>query len=564
MSEIIFRIRKYPWQWSSQRAICYFDTNTSKIVPLEYSGGALLEVYDPEIIAKISTFTKSFFYPIATDIGSVLPEAERSFNLYTHSYYLPSAKGEVKVLEDSGKSISFVLNNTFPKTEEKTEELENYLSFFDALSDIAKDGIFSNNLYEEILLILGEGDEENRPTYSYIASIAEPLLKLLPYFKLSLRKILVGQRQMLPINKVKELDSSCIKFLIKQPGESIKEKIAANDFKIKAVARVEKYDLLENRVLKNFLNRALKECNKYLKENNKHLKNNAAGRVSCERVIRIQLLRSVLKEILSYPVMDIIAEQETLPTPNYVLQNESHYSQIWKYYLKLVRKERQLEASFMYQDNTFKNLAELLFQAALEDTAHKTHKTFKLTELGTSLIEINKEQHLGFRTDSSAVGPFLLSTEQNYYLVTLITDVFICDDKKEVYPQYSRLKYLGTKSFLEISRMTKEGSQREWIIPIYTINAIQCRKREALSHIFEDAYSELKLAEKTIVAKDSVEGNYHIGGIIITNIDTGDLECKQSKDGIALYAMSEKPSEWGLNVIGLSDFISEYLEQITK
>lgn len=65
---------------------------------------------------------------------------------------------------------------------------------------------------------------------------------------------------MLPLSRVKELDQSCIRFLIKQPGDTLKQKVAANDFKMMGIARVEKYDLLENRVLKDFLYRAQREC----------------------------------------------------------------------------------------------------------------------------------------------------------------------------------------------------------------------------------------------------------------------------------------------------------------
>lgn len=42
------------------------------------------------------------------------------------------------------------------------------------------------------------------------------------------------------------------KILIKQPGDTLKQKVATNDFKMMGIARVEKYDLLENRVLKDF------------------------------------------------------------------------------------------------------------------------------------------------------------------------------------------------------------------------------------------------------------------------------------------------------------------------
>ncbi|MGN0902657.1 MAG: hypothetical protein ACI4M9_05165, partial [Succinivibrio sp.] len=307
--------------------------------------------------------------------------------------------------------------------------------------------------------------------------------------------------------------------------------------------------------LKNFLIRAQKECRKYVEDYPKGSKS--------ERVRKVRIVGSKIKEILSLPVMASITEQTSLPTPNYVLQSERKYNAIWKYYINLVRKEKQLEKSFLYQDNTFRNMVELLLQGALQHLSQGKEKvSFEIREIGTSVLDINQEQQLGVRVKSQALGPFLITKKNgSSYYVRLTTDAFISDKHgKEIYPKYASLKYLGTKSFIIVYGITSKGIDPKaiFLIPVYAVNAIQCEHPETPEKIFADACSELELAQKL-----PDMNKYKLGGIVLTN-HRDHSEEKFFKNGCALFAFSDVPSEWGYNAISLSSFIATYLEQLLK
>ena len=65
MSDIVLRVRDYPWQWSDEFAHAYTYDEIDNAISLKYTGGSLLEIYDKSIIDSIKLHVKEFFYPIA-------------------------------------------------------------------------------------------------------------------------------------------------------------------------------------------------------------------------------------------------------------------------------------------------------------------------------------------------------------------------------------------------------------------------------------------------------------------------------------------------------------------
>ena len=550
MSDIVLRVRDYPWQWSDEFAHAYTYDEIDNAISLKYTGGSLLEIYDKSIIDSIKLHVKEFFYPIAHDIKSTLVSGQ--YNLYSYTYLLPqNIRGDsLDIATDKKGKLKLKLANTKADTEDNKKLLELYLSYFDELDNLSKDNVSSTSLYDNLLEIFGEGSQ--KPRYAYIASIADELVRLMPSLSNSLRKLLVGKRMMLPISRVKELDSSCIRFLIKQPGDTIQEKTAANDFKMMGIARVEKYDLLENRVLKDFVIRAIRECNSYIKEFQSD-----SELLKSERVRKVKTLSFILESITKTPIWQMISRQQTLPTPNYVLQNEQRYKRIWKHYLFLIRKERQLEAAFKFQDNTFRDISELFLQAAFCEMCNKNDSSvFSITPIGQSFIKFYKEQHYGKRVKSMPVGPFYLTTNKgsNYY-VQLWTRAF---KHLEVYKNNGYLKTFGTSAFIKFINIDHNSisNNKIIIVPIYTINLSQAQEHEKIENIFENAIVELTKAQSSLL-----KNLFTVGGLVLTNNDET-LEKKLIKGNFALYSMSTNPNNWGLNVIGIKDLLKDYIEVI--
>lgn len=549
MSDIVFRIRNYPWQWSGEFGKAYTLEDLRHPVKLKYTGGSLIEIHHEAYIQAIKKQVKDFFYPIAKDVK----EGAANYALYSYTYVLPKNQKsdylEVKVCEDKN-NLLLELENTLVASEENKKQLELYLSYFDELANFETEKLSSYRIFDTLLELLGNGEE--KPRFSFIASISEELLKLLPSLCRGMRKILAGKRMMLPLSRVRELDSSCIRFLIKQPGDTLKQKVAANDFKMMGIARIEKYDLLENRVLKDFLHRVKRECNKYLSE---FLEDSKIYRN--ERVRKVVLLERKIDEILKNPIWNEITRQSALPTPNYVLQNEKRYKVIWNYYLTLIRQERQLDLSFKYQDNTFCDLTGLLLQCAFCDLVLENKlkkKGINLESLGDSFIEIYKEQHFGKKLRSYPVGPYMLKTNDGrYYEIQLWSQAF----KHSSYKENSVLKYLGTQRFIKVLSMDEDKlSSKNFIIALYSINVVQAKQPDSIEDIFKNAASEIKKANL-----EKAKGRYQIGALIFANVKDC-IEYKKIEDGIGMYCISTNPNDWNLNAIGMEDFLADYIGNI--
>lgn len=541
MTDILLKIRHYPWQISDAYTQKYThnDLLNKDCIEIKYTGGVVLEI-SHSLLNCQKDFEKNYL------IFPLDPTASKdALGLFNLAYYVSNDKNNDASIKFANKKIAIKLTNVKAKNENNLKALEHYLSYFDELMHDSC-MIFSDDVYPNLIELIGDGRE--KPRYSFIASIAPELLKILPSLFLGLRKILVGRRQMMPISRVKELDAPCIRHLIKQPGESIQEKTASNDFKMLAVARVENFDLLENRVLKDFVLRAKKACRAYIdeyREKGHFLKNS----------VRVQQVRSLLLMLNSFsnePVFKLISAQRSLPAPNYVLQNERRYRIIWKYYLSLVRRERQLEKAFIYQDNTFKDIGMLFLQCALYSLAQKEIKSdeLKIKKFGSSFLSIAREQFHGHRLSSDCLGPFIIISKKSF--LTYLVSIETYNLKKKKIPQE-----LGTTSFIKVYCVTEKDidDKRSILIPIYIVNSAQAYDIEDIDKIFENMISELDSVGKNILID-----KYLLGGILISS--SKDKPCFKVKDKYVLFSLSINPIEWGEYLEKFRENLYEYLRTI--
>lgn len=151
----------------------------------------------------------------------------------------------------------------------------------------------------------------------------------------NLRKVLRRIREKEPIGRVQQIDAQCLRWLTRQPGRSHIEKAGLKQ-EILAVTRVENYNTLENRVLKDFMLRALSASRIYLRRYKEQYVNHAT-------LIAVTKFQNLCLLGLSDPVMESVQPLHELPQPNYVLQQDVHYSQVWKDYCKLLRQDEVAE-----------------------------------------------------------------------------------------------------------------------------------------------------------------------------------------------------------------------------
>ena len=166
----------------------------------------------------------------------------------------------------------------------------------------------------------------------------------------NLRKVLSRIRQKVAIGRVQQVDSHCLRWLVRQPGRTAAEKGGSRQ-EILGIVRIENYNTLENRVLKDFLSRCIGLATLYLRNYDKD------GFHEHINIQSVRRLRNLCLLGLDLPGFETVQDLLEFPQPNYVLQQDRMYSQIWRMYSDILHQadvaeklwERQEEVNELYQ-----------------------------------------------------------------------------------------------------------------------------------------------------------------------------------------------------------------------
>lgn len=269
-----------------------------------------------------------------------------------------------------------------------TVELNNYDQFYNLFtSETNKDFahillqlqhllISFNNLSQNTLLNFGidELRFENKNFYEtkkkdFVIEISEKTEQSCLYLIDHLKKKNLREHVMLPSYKVQEMDSYCINWLSKQPGETMRKKMA-NSRSIMAVKRRSSFDTGENRLFLAFLfrlNQLLdlqQDCipKEYLDDKN------------------LKSLRRLVKSTLKDENLEEIRKWDNLP-PNNTLLSDRHYRVIWSGWSDLKNLDDILKNHITNIDNY---LTTMLFLTLI-------HKLQSLCIFPNIPIDINKD-----------------------------------------------------------------------------------------------------------------------------------------------------------------------------
>jgi len=261
-------------------------------------------------------------------------------------------------------------------------------------------------------LIQNVAKEGKEPRMALIVDIARKMQRSIGFTVAAARKILLRERRLLPVGRIEETDTACLKWYVRQPGETMAQKAASNRQCLLGVARRESFNTLENQVLKDFLLRCRKEAERYLAvevgpdramQDSTKAKDTKAYAQRCAQLSKAPQFSDVT---LPYDVH-----------PNYVLQNDLRYRDVWKNYCRLLRQEDEQDRMWDWQSRTWADLARLLvnialFQMGKEEKEYGPEK-LSLRQLLTSAVHVSLEQQLGSRIEpGSEPGPFEVRFER--------------------------------------------------------------------------------------------------------------------------------------------------------
>jgi Domain of unknown function (DUF2357) len=197
----------------------------------------------------------------------------------------------------------------------------------------------------------------DRPPYSLIVRLSDRLPQILKQVVEAPKRILQRRRSMQPLDRLREIDSNCIRWITRQPGLSLVEK-AGHRRSILAVERFESHDTLENRVVLSLLRLSIARSRDYLRQYRERFE-------SHDRVRSVNNFLRLCQWLIAKPIFSEVSTLRSMPRPNYVLLHDDRYHRIWRGYLDIVRQQRRRNILWHFRQEVFSEMAFLAFQNSL-------------------------------------------------------------------------------------------------------------------------------------------------------------------------------------------------------
>jgi len=245
-----------------------------------------------------------------------------------------------------------------PEISPTLDALEEFAQFVDELYDVPKPNAIAWEGNPNRVAIRSVGRllckwrhavKPNRPPSVLIVRLSRKLPNVLSDVSERPKRILQRRRAMEPLNRLRELDSNCVRWLTRQPGITLAEK-SGHRRSILAVQRYESVDTLENRVVLDLLRRCTVLASNYLRQHQQRFPNHAWIRMTADFLALCRRLQTLphLREVSGLP---------SLPKRNYVLLHESRYQKIWHAYTEVIRQQRRRQQLWTWRHRAFADMA---------------------------------------------------------------------------------------------------------------------------------------------------------------------------------------------------------------
>jgi hypothetical protein len=401
---------------------------------------------------------------------------------------------------------------------------------------------------------IAENAEE--PRKALIVHISELMRRRLATIVYSARRILVRERKLLPAGRVAETDTSCLRWFVRQPGETTAQKAAANRQQLLAISRRESLDTLENMVLKDFLRRCRRECNRYLRFdcNEKQLQTSSRAR-------QVKAFDYLCNDLHNTPHLENVSPPPVAIRPNYVLQNDARYRQVWGLYRRLLRQEDEEDRLWDWQSRTWADLARLLLNSALLSLCNEniSQKKFVFKEMTRSYCAIFQEQRLGARTVAgSEPGPFLITFLNKRNRQSCVLEI-VHSSLSDQHPVTESLGRMGGHLYLVVTPL---NGDRQSVIVVWIVHTASC------STLYRPDWDMLRcsaseaLQRHTIILEDRKARFPNIFGLVVaSDLESSETTIHPSEPGrVHLIQIPTDPSLWGNSLGWIALTIEDFLE----
>ena len=187
---------------------------------------------------------------------------------------------------------------------------------------------------------------------------AREILPKLKELEPRIRRVLRRTRELVPLDRVQEMDRASMRWLVRQPGRTIAERAGPSQ-RILATVRRENFDTAENRVLHAYTLLASDVARQWMRE---HPKAKASRRY--EQVDAFYRFCRVFSRLLAE--LDVLVADAGI-TPNYVLMQDSNYRAVYDAWIKLLRHRLIEDDLWAWQAETWTDFCVLAVILALHD-----------------------------------------------------------------------------------------------------------------------------------------------------------------------------------------------------
>ncbi|MEX2671057.1 MAG: DUF2357 domain-containing protein [Phycisphaeraceae bacterium] len=208
-----------------------------------------------------------------------------------------------------------------------------------------------------------DGDASRRDDEG-IVKLSRRLTRLLNDVCHRPRKYLTRKREILPAERVREVDSACVRWLARQPGQGRRmvERVGVKR-QAMGVVRYETADTVENRVVRDLIRRAKGECRRVL--DRRSMEEGTDDAVATELAVFTEMLSRLERES---PLADV-QPMNGVPRPNHVIGRDPRYRALWRAYMTLVKRQQQRDRTWRWRRRIWAEACLLGTLAALENIA---------------------------------------------------------------------------------------------------------------------------------------------------------------------------------------------------
>ena len=212
------------------------------------------------------------------------------------------------------------------------------------------------NLWPRLQKAWDLAEDESDPR---MAEIVRQSIRVKPYLlelDKKIRRVLRRSRELMPLDRVQEMDRASMLWMVRQPGTTIAER-AGSDQRMLAIARHENFDTLENRVLHSYLRLASHFARQWMREHRRA--NNSKRYREVETYSR--LCQRLSRELFQLGVS--VAEPDV--TANYVLLESRAYRTVNEAWVRLLRQDKAEDDLWAWQVQSWTDFCVLAVTLAL-------------------------------------------------------------------------------------------------------------------------------------------------------------------------------------------------------